>query len=282
MASALIRCMHSLTVYLFRFCSSQHFTDNNDMVTMLIAPRTAPHYHPLSKLTEDEAKLWFIDRTDGLGILADALTAFQGEVSDPTDLIVLGDSDVNAIQRSLGTREYDATGKAKPTFKLSTCVLLRLKGAIKLVNYLSMVRRDIHWEQLQWTNLRNFMFEWDALMAVTKKTQGGEPPVWKRGQQTKTVSFLYSVTDYLNTVYGQYHCPLGYLIDKDAVRDDTLPATNAPPLIPAGYYLDKHNSLMTELWAWAPRFTAMSQALSRINLPGYCSSEVLCPPCCTG
>jgi hypothetical protein len=136
-----------------------------------------------------------------------------------------------------------------------------------------MVRRDIHWEQLQWTNLCNFMFEWDALMAVTKKTQGGEPPVWKRGQQTKTVSFLYSVTDYLNTVYGQYHCPLGYLIDKEAVRDDTLPA-NAPPLIPAGYYSDKHNSLMTELRAWAPRFTAMSQALSRMNLPGYCSSEV--------
>jgi hypothetical protein len=79
MASALIRCMHSLTVYLFCFCSSQHFTDNNDIITMLIAPCTAPHYHPLSKLTKDEAKLWFIDRTDGLGIPANALTAFQGK-----------------------------------------------------------------------------------------------------------------------------------------------------------------------------------------------------------
>jgi hypothetical protein len=103
MASALIRCMHSLTVYLFHFFSSQHFTDNNDIITMLIAPCTAPHYHPFSKLTKDEAKLWFIDRTDGLGIPANALTAFQGEVSDPTDLIGLGDSNVNAIQRSLGT-----------------------------------------------------------------------------------------------------------------------------------------------------------------------------------
>ena len=122
-----------------------------------------------------------------------------------------------------------------------------------------MIRRDIHWDQLQWTNLRDFVYEWDALIATTKKTQGGEPPVWKRGQQMKVVSFLYSVADYLNTVYGQYNCPLGYLIDEDAVRDETLP-DDAPPLIKGGYYSDKHHSLATELQARAPRFTAVSQA----------------------
>ena len=122
-----------------------------------------------------------------------------------------------------------------------------------------MIRRDIHWDQLQWTNLRDFVYEWDALIATTKKTQGGEPPVWKRGQQMKVVSFLYSVADYLNTVYGQYNCPLGYLIDEDAVRDETLP-DDAPPLMTGGYYSDKHHSLATELRARAPRFTAVSQA----------------------
>jgi hypothetical protein len=207
LANALIGYMHSSQTFLYLTSISPHFADNNDMVTMLIAQHTEPHYHPLSKLTPDEAKLWFADRDDGLGIPAAALTAFQAKVSDPTDLIGLADSDVDAIQRSLATREYDELGKALPTFKLSNRVLLRLKGAIKLVNYLSMIRRDIHWDQLQWSNLRDFVYEWDALIATTKKTQGGEPPVWKRGQQTKVVSFLYSVADYLNIVYGQYHCP---------------------------------------------------------------------------
>jgi hypothetical protein len=226
---------------------------------MLIAQRTQPHYHPLSKLTQNETRLWFTDPDHGLGIPAAALTAFQAEVSNPKDLVGLADSDVDAIQRSLATREYDADGKALPTFKLSNRTLLRLKGAIKLVNYLSMVQRDIYWDQLQWTNLRVFVFEWDALVATTKRPQGGKPPLWKRGQQTKVVSFLYSVADYLNIVYGQYHCPLGYLIDEDAVRDDTLP-DDAPPLMQGGYYSDKHHSLAVELRARAPRFTAVSQA----------------------
>ena len=182
--------LHALTDLLYISFLSPHFADNNNMVTMLIAQRTEPHYHPLSKLSQDQTKRWFANRDDGLGIPADALTAFQAEVSDPTDLIGLADSDVDAIQRSLATREYDAAGTALPTFKLSTRTLLRLKGAIKLVNYLSMVRRDIYWDQLQWTNLRVFVYEWDALVATTKKTQGGDPPVWKRGQQTKVVSFL--------------------------------------------------------------------------------------------
>ena len=61
--------------------------------------------------------------------------------------------------------------------------------------------------------------------------------MWKRGHQPQNVSFLYTVIDYLNTVYGEHHCPLGYLIDEDAVRDDTS-AADAPPWAPGRYVSD--------------------------------------------
>jgi hypothetical protein len=61
----------------------------------------------------------------------------------------------------------------------------------------------------------------------------------------------------LNTVYGQYHCPLGYLIDEDAVRDETLP-DDAPPLMTGGYYRTSTTVLPTlleiicSITAWRP------------------------------
>ena len=121
-----------------------------------------------------------------------------------------------------------------------------------------MVRRDIYWEQLKWTNLGSFVYDWNALVAISAKI-AGDPPVWKRGYQAHTVSFLYSVIDYLNTVHGQHHCPLGYLIDEAAVRDDTS-ADDAPPLAPGRYFSDKHSCLKDELRARAPRNTALSHA----------------------
>ena len=47
--------LHALTDLLYISFLSQHFTDNNNIVTMLIAPRTVPHYHPLNKLSQKQA-----------------------------------------------------------------------------------------------------------------------------------------------------------------------------------------------------------------------------------
>ncbi len=47
--------LHALTDLLYISFLSQHFTDNNNIVTMLIAPRTIPHYHPLNKLSQKQA-----------------------------------------------------------------------------------------------------------------------------------------------------------------------------------------------------------------------------------
>ena len=227
--------------------------------TMLVANRTVPHYHPVNKMTPEELENWFTSPVNGLGVPPDAVEALKEEINDPSELLGLNDTtDVEAIQRCLSTRAYDAAGNPKPTFKITNRVLIRLRGAIKLVNYLSMVRRDIYWEQLKWTNLVSFAYDWNALVAITKKTPG-EPPVWKRGHQPQTVSFLYAVIDYLNTVHGEHHCPLGYLIDEDAVRDDTS-AADAPPLAPGRYFSEKHSSLMAELRARAPRNTALADA----------------------
>ena len=156
---------------------------------MLVANRTVPHYHPVTKMSSEEIENWYTSSVNGLGVPAAAMTALQDEVGDPSELLGLTDADVKAIQRNLSTREINADGKAKPTYKLSNRVLIRLKGDIKLVNYLSMVRRDIYWEQLKWTNLGSFVYDWNALVAISEKV-AGDPLVWKRGYQAQTVPFL--------------------------------------------------------------------------------------------
>jgi len=244
-----------LSIFSLYLCTS---TDNKAN-TMLVRSPTVPHYNPKNRMTATDLKKWFTCTVDGLGVSTAVMAALKEEINDPSDLLDLrGTTDVESIQRSLGTRTYNADGTPKPTFKISNRVLIRLRGAIKLVNYLSMVRRDIHWELLKWSNLRTFVSDWDALVAITKN-KTGEPPVWRRNNQTQTVSFLYAVADHLNTVHGVYQCPLGYLIDEDAVRDNT-PAADAPPFAPGRYFSDKAGSLMAEVRARAPRDTASAEA----------------------
>jgi hypothetical protein len=115
---------------------------------MLVANRTVPHYHPVNQMTQEELETWFTSPVYGLGVPPDAVEALKEEINNPSELLGLSDTtDVDAIQRSLSTRTYDADGNPKPTFKITNRVLIRLRGAIKLVNYLSMVRRDIYWER---------------------------------------------------------------------------------------------------------------------------------------
>ena len=86
---------------------------------MLVANLTVPHYRPMTKLSSEEIENWYISSVNGLGVPAGAIEALKDEIGDPSELLGLTDADVEAIQRNLSTREIDADGKAKPTFKLS-------------------------------------------------------------------------------------------------------------------------------------------------------------------
>jgi hypothetical protein len=90
-------------------------------------------------------------------------------IDDPSDLFLLDDEAVDALHKNLATRSYDADGKALPTHKLSVRTILRLKGTIKLVKYLSMIQRDITWEAVNWQHVQGFLEEWKSLEAASAK-----------------------------------------------------------------------------------------------------------------
>lgn len=70
--------------------------------------------------------------------------------------------------------------------------LLRLKGMLKMVKFLSRVRRNITWEVIRWETVQLFLQGWDLLKY--DDAEGDEVPKFKSG--STIVKHLYNVSEW--------------------------------------------------------------------------------------
>ena len=172
-------------------------------------------------------------------------------IDGPGDLKGVDEDFIVELSRGLSQRSYDANGKTLESTKLSARTVSRLKGMVKVVSYLSHVRRDISWSAVKWPNVINFLEEYKILISKADGSQG-EVPKYKNGGVVKHV---YCLMDYLRLVQGQQGCPLLYLITPDSERDET-DAQGAAPLIRGRLFGGTSTSIQDELMLRASRHTA--------------------------
>lgn len=231
---------------------------HSDQSKMLIASKYSTIiYQPKSLLTEEQLKLWLTDPIDGLGIRDDTtVKAFNEEIRSPSDLFGMSATDIDAINTALSTRTSDARGRSQATHRLAHRAVMRLKGMTLVVTYLSMVRRNIDWETIQWTNVQTFLPEWTTLKKLAEEDRGDVP---KFKQVTGMPRHVLTIIDYLRSTYGSQFCSLYYLVCPDSMRDESSPE-DAPPLVSGRHFAEPHTRLVDEIGARVSRTTASAQA----------------------
>lgn len=125
-----------------------------------------------------------------------------------------------------------------------------------VVTYLSMVRRNIDWEAIQWTNVQTFLPEWTTLKKLAEEDRGDVP---KFKQVTGMPRHVLTIIDYLRSTYGSQFCSLYYLVCPDSMRDESSPE-DAPPLVSGRHFAEPHTRLVDEIGARVSRTTASAQA----------------------
>lgn len=233
-------------------------------------------YQPGDKLTDEQRNLWFTDMVDGLYLTENnVVTALKAEISSPSDLLGMKAEDIDSINTTISTSTTDQRGRGQPKYRLPHRTVIRLKGMIRVVNFLSLVRRDITWDSIRWTSVLRFNPEWDALVTLSEKDPAEVP---KYRAATGMARHMLNLVDYLRTTYGSSYCVLYYLVCDDSLRDDTAPE-DAPPLIEGRLFAEPHTRIADEVRARASRTTATAQAdnehLFRVLVSSFSGSSNL-------
>jgi len=145
----------------------------------------------------------------GLRLPNATANALCEEIPSPADLFCLTSEDIVSIKSNLGKTVYD-DGVASRTFKLPLRATNRLTSLAKMMNYLSIsiVRRDIRWENIRWDYVTTFNDEYKALEDLAEASPG-EVPKYKAIHGM--VTHIYAIDTYLKSTYGANKCPLRYL-----------------------------------------------------------------------
>ena len=233
-------------------------------------------YQPGDKLTDEQRNLWFTDQVDGLYLTeTNVVDALKAEISSPSDLLGMKADDIDSINTTISTSTTDQRGRGQPKYRLPHRTVMRLKGMIRVVNYLSLVRRDITWDSIRWTSVLRFNPEWDALVALSEKDPAEVP---RYRASTGMVRHMLNLVDHLRTTYGSNYCVLYYLVCDDSLRDDTAPE-DAPKLVEGRLFAEPHTRIADEIRARASRTTATAQAdnehLYRILVSSFTGSSNL-------
>ncbi len=214
-------------------------------------------HQPVDALSDEERALWFSDKTDGLAITdANALVAFKEEISSPSDLLMMESGDIDSINSTISTSTTDSRNRPQPKYRLPHRTVMRLKQMIRVVNYLSVVRRNITWNSIRWTHVMRFTPEWSSLVELTERNPVEIP---KFRANAGTARHMLNLIDYLRTTYGTVKCSLYYLVCDETLRDDTAPE-DAPELLEGRHFAEPNTRLSDEIRARASRSTAAAQA----------------------
>lgn len=214
-------------------------------------------YQPKSSLTEEQLQLWFGHSISGLDITNEhTLAAFMVEVRSPADLLGMSEEDIDSINYTISARTTDSRARALPSFRLTHRSVLRLKKMVNVVNYLSLVRRDIDWDSVRWETVQTFGNEWVALKSLAAKDRGVVP---KYKSSVGMPRHVLNMIDYLRSTFGSQTCPLYYMVCPDTLRDDTAPV-DAPRFVEGRHFAPPHTRLSDEIRARVSKTTPNAQA----------------------
>eukprot|EP00984_Skeletonema_dohrnii_P001213 scaffold382_cov162-Skeletonema_dohrnii-CCMP3373.AAC.1 len=214
-------------------------------------------HQPKSLLTDEQLEYWFSHPTDGLCITnKDTLAAFKVEVPTPADLLGMSEEDIDSINYTISARTTDSRARALPSFRLTHRSVLRLKKMVNVVNFLSLVRRDIEFNSVRWEAVQVFDNEWVALKTLAGKERGVVP---KFKSSVGMPRHVLNMIDYLRATFGSQSCPLYYLVCPAALRDDSTPE-DAPGFVEGRHFAPPHTRLSDEIRGRASRTTPNAQA----------------------
>lgn len=226
------------------------------MVMKLSSTYGGTKYIPQVKCSDEQLTVFYTDKLTGLALNAELIPHFKEEITDLSDLVGMQDSDIDAIKTSLATSTKDKDGKPTPSFKLPHRTVMRIKGLATVMNYLSLVRRNLTPNEMNWTHIQQFLREWAALQELAK---ADPPPVPKFNVQKGMARHLIAMMEFLSKVYGSQYTTLNYLVNSKEYRDESAPE-DAEPFQQGRFYTLKFPRPVDELCARAPRDTPDAQA----------------------
>ena len=216
-----------------------------------------PKYQPRVLIDDAALQTWYKHKIEGLDIQCEAtLAELLSEISSLEDLLGMSDADIDSVKSAMSTAIRNHRGNSTQSFKLPTRTCLRLKGLIKVFEYMSLVRRDIKLDNIKWPHVLGFLDEWKALQELAKVAP---PPVPKYVAQKGMPKHMHSLMEFFGRVYGNQYCPLSYFLIPDSLRDESSPE-NAAELLPGRFFSDGHLRIADELQARASRSTPAAQA----------------------
>lgn len=168
-------------------------TITQDYTMVTNSTYSTPSYHPKSELTQEQLENFYLSPEFGLGLPVATANALCEEIPSPADLFCLTSEDIVSIKSNLGKTVYD-DGVASRTFKLPLRATNRLTSLAKMMNYLSIVRRDIRWENIRWDYVTTFNDEYKALEDLAEASPG-EVPKYKAIHGM--VTHIYAIDTYL-------------------------------------------------------------------------------------
>ncbi len=231
-------------------------TITQDYTIVTNSTYSTPSYHPKSELTQEQLENFFQSPVYGLGLPVATAAALREEIPSPANLFRLTSEDITTIKSNLGKAVYNEDGVASRTFKLPVRATNRLTSLTKMVNYLSIVRHDIRWENIRWDYVTTFNDEYKALEDLAEASPG-EVPKYKAIHGM--VKRIYAIDTYLNSTYGANKCPLRYLTMSDDLRDEDEPA-RAKRFVTGCHFAEPHDLLAKEIMARALRSSANARA----------------------
>ena len=227
------------------------------MVMRIRSSYNETKYAPKVLIEDGALQSWFAHKTDGLDIQdPDTLKEFLSELGRLADLLGMTNADIDSIKSTMSTAIRNHRGNSSQSFKLPTRTCLRLKGLIKVFEYMSLVRRDIRIDNITWPNVLAFLDEWNALKELATIPP---PAVPKFNTQKGMPKHMHSMFEFLGRVYGNQKCPVTYMLVPDSERDESSPES-APDLIPGRFFTEAHARIVDELHARASRHTPAAQA----------------------
>jgi hypothetical protein len=176
------------------------------VVTVPVSPTvTMTTYILSSKLSDQEVKLFFEDKTQMKCTVDQAKALIDEGIVIPEDLVDFEDDDIDNVVANLR--------KLTPPVRLSALCVKRLKIAAEGVRYYKNLGRDLSATGMQYVVLDVFWKQFQSLKAQKKSSAEAKFP--KMDRHVSMLRWTELALNALNSRIGGRYAPLSYVIRKD-------------------------------------------------------------------